>query len=231
LKTIILILIAFVFNSPGFSKDPDLILKNVQKKFNEVKDYEVDVHVKVDVDLLKVPESNAKFFFKHPDKVKIKSENFAMLPKEGMNFLPQLFTKKDYTSIFVKEDMLEGIKVSIIKLIPLNESSDILLSTLWIDETRNIIRKAEVSTKLNGVFNIELTYDNSVKGFDLPESMKFTFNLSNIDIPKISGNEMGGNEPPKRKTKKPTKGMVMISYSNYKVNKGIPDSFFTEKKK
>ena len=162
-------------------RTPDQIIKNLQKKFAEVKDYEADVKVKVDVDLLKVPESNSRIYFKQPDKVQIKSESFSLIPKDGVNFLPKLFAKKEYTSIFVREEMYEGIKTTVIKLIPLNESSEVLLSTLWVDEAKNVIRKAEVSTKLNGTFNIFMNY-SYVDSYYMISSMQFTFNLSNLDI-------------------------------------------------
>lgn len=223
--------VLLAFAALGFAKDPDQIIKNVEKKFTEINDYEADVKVKVDVDLLKVPESNARIYFKQPDKVKIKSESFALLPKQGVNFLPKLFAKKEYTYIFAREENLNGIKTSVIKMIPLGESGDIILSTLWIDESRNVVRKAEVSTKLNGVFTIDFSYMN-VGQYYLTSSLKFTFDLSNIDMmPKNIEENMGNNEPPKRKIKKPTKGTVYVTYSNYKVNKGIPDSVFNEKKK
>jgi len=230
LKKLLFIIVACLFTVSGFAKDPDQIIKNLQKKFAEVKDYEADVKVKVDVDLLKVPESNSRIYFKQPDKVKIKSESFSLIPKDGVNFLPKLFAKKEYTSIYVREEMLNGIKTTVIKLIPLNESGDVLLSTLWVDEAKSVIRKAEVSTKLNGTFNIDMNY-NYVDSYYMISSLKFSFDLNNINIPKNPEGDQQNDKPKKNKIKKATKGNVYITYSNYKVNKGIPDSIFEEKKK
>lgn len=230
MKNLMILLLISAFTITGFAKDPDQILKNLQKKYLEVKDYEANVKVKVDVDLLKVPESNAKVYFKQPDKIKIKSEGFSLLPKDGVNFLPKLFARKEYTTIYVREETLDGVKTDVIKLIPLNEQSDVLLSTLWVDGAKNVVKKAEVSTKLNGVFNIDLNYGYTGQYY-LVNALKFTFNLSNMDIPKNLGGDNQGNEPTKKRPKKASKGTVYITYSNYVVNKGIPDSIFDEKKK
>jgi outer membrane lipoprotein-sorting protein len=43
------------------------------------------------------------------------------------------------------------------------------------------------------------------------------------------GRGMNGSNQPKAKD--PQRGSVSITYSNYKVNKGLPDSIFAEKKK
>jgi hypothetical protein len=54
--------------------DPDVILKKVIDSFNKVQDYKVNVKIKVDVDFLKVPDAEAKIYFKQPDKVHFESE-------------------------------------------------------------------------------------------------------------------------------------------------------------
>ncbi len=90
---IIVIFLAINFLIIPQKKDPDQILQKVVANFEKIKDYEVDVNIKVDVEFLKVPESNAKIFFKQPDKIALKSEGFAMLPKNGFNFSPASLLK------------------------------------------------------------------------------------------------------------------------------------------
>ncbi len=77
-----------LFSVTGFSqsKDPDEILNNIIKAFEKIEDYVVDVNIKVDVAFLKVPEANAKIYFKQPDKVHMESEGFALTAKTGNEF-------------------------------------------------------------------------------------------------------------------------------------------------
>ncbi len=228
MKKIFLIIIVFALYLFSQTKNPDVILNDVKEKFSKIEDYEVNVRIKVDVDFLKVPVSEAKIYFKQPDKIHFESENFAMLPKEGVNFSPMSILKGNYTAIYEREDTVNGIKASVIKVIPLNEKGNIILTTLWINQSKDYIIKVESTTKINGTFSLELNYNNPVDGYPLPSSMVFTFNINRTNIPRgMYGNmdDDKGNTENKPK-KKRTSGKVYITYSNYKVNQGIPDSIF-----
>ncbi len=156
----------------------DELINSVITNYNRVKDYEVDVEIKVDVDFLKVPDAKAKIYFKQPDKIRLKSEGFALLPKEGLDFSPAALVKKDYTAIYEQDVILNGKKVSMVKVIPIGEQSNIILSTLWIDPVDKVIRKVESTTKTNGTFTIELSYNESIK-YPLPEKMVSRLTLTN----------------------------------------------------
>src|ERR1035437_4610341 len=132
MKSIFIVILMFNGLVLSQSKDPDLILNKVKEEFTKVKDYQVDVNIIVDVDFIKVPETKAKIYFKQPDKIHFDAEGFAMLPKDGINFSPLSFLKKNYTAIYEKEENLDGHLVSVIKIIPSSERGDIVLTTLWI---------------------------------------------------------------------------------------------------
>jgi outer membrane lipoprotein-sorting protein len=226
-KLVVLIILLAGLNFSQ-SKDPDLILRRVKDSFNKVKDYEVDVQVKVEVESVKVPDTKAKIYFKQPDKINFESEGFAMLPKEGINFSPMSFLKKDYSALYQKEDNVDGYQVSVIKVIPVSDQSDIVLTTLWVDQSKNIIRKVESTTKTNGTFTIDLKYDETSKDYYLPNSMIFGFNIDKMNLPKTLSGEADAES--RKSLGKTTTGRVYITYSNYKVNKGISDKIFEKKK-
>lgn len=225
----IIIAILLVLSTIGFSqsKDPDEILKTVIKNFDRVQDYVVDVNIKVDVQGVKVPETKAKIYFKQPDKIHLESEGFAMLPKDGMLFSPSSLLKKDYTAIFEKDVDLNGVKVSVIKVIPSGDQSEIILSTLWVDQSKKIIRKIESTTKSDGTFSIDFNYNDEIK-FPLPTQIVFYFNLDKMNLQLNNKNSDPDNR--KRGFDSTTKGKVVVKYSNYVINKGINDSVFEEKK-
>lgn len=228
MRSVILFLLLFINEIFSQQKIADELINSVITNFNRVKDYEVDIDIKVDVEFLKVPESKAKIYFKQPDKIRLKSDGFALLPKEGLDFSPAALTKKDYTAIYEQDVILNGIKTSVVKVIPVGEKSNIILSTLWIDPIKKVIRKVESTTKTNGTFTIELFYNETMK-YPLPDKMVFSFNIDKLNLPKAFSND--GNPPKKRKRvpDAPTKGNVIVEYFDYKVNVGIPDSVFEEK--
>ena len=208
------------------SKNPDVIVNNIRQAFSKVKDYSVNVDIKVDVSFLKVPEMKAKLFFKQPDKMHIESSGFALLPKDGLYTSPMSFLKNDYTAIFARDEVFNGINTSVVKIIPLNDKGDLILTTLWIDQSKNEIVKVESTTKVNGTFTLILHYGNNK--YPLPDSMQFSFNAEKLKMPQLPTDQSDNG---KKKNSGMVSGKVFISYSNYEVNKGIPDSVFEKKDK
>lgn len=212
------------------SKDPEAILNKVKAEFSKIEDYTVDVKIKVDVDFLKMPDREAKIYFKKPDKIHIQSEGFAMLPKEGLNFSPFGLLNSNYTSFYVREDTLNGIVTSVIKVIPLEGRSDVILSTLWVDTKRDLILKVESSRKPEGTFTIDLDYLKTAKGFWLPSSMVFTFSIDRSILPrKFNFDTDSDLKKALDDSTKAQTGKVFIDYSNYKVNTGLSDAIFNSK--
>ncbi len=211
----------------GQSKDPNVIIKNLKNTFKKVKDYSADVDIKVDVSFLKVPEMKAKIYYKQPDKMYIESDGFAMLPKDGLYTSPLSLLNGEFTAIYAKDEFFEGHNTSIVKIIPLNDKGDIILSTLWIDQSENLLRKVESTTKTNGTFNIILNYNNN--NFPLPNNIEFIFNAVRLRLSRNSMEEENNNN--KKNNSGNSTGKVFLIYSNYVVNKGIPDSVFLKKAK
>jgi len=228
MKLLPILVAAFLSITSAQSNNADKILMKVKQSFEKVRDYKVDVDITLDIDFLKAPVSNATVYFKQPDKVKVHSEGFAMLPKEGINFSPASLLKGDYTSIYETDIILDGKKTAVIKTIPLGNDKEILLSTLWIDKESYLIRKVESTTKTAGTFIIEFVYDEKGIKYPLPSSMTFSFETDRVMLrDREQSRDDSGKE---KKKKKLSKGTVKIVYSNYKVNTGLSDSIFEEEK-
>ena len=230
-KKIIFIVLVFCLSAFSQSKDPEKILDSVKAEFNKIEDYTVDVKIIVDVDFLKIPEREAKIYYKKPDKIHVESEKFALLPREGLNFSPLSLLNSNYTSFYVKQDTIDGIVTSVIKVIPLDGKSDVILSTLWIDTKRYVIMKIESSRKPEGTFTIDFDYLKTNKGFWLPSSMVFTFTFDRSILPRNFN--LDNDSDLKKELADSTKshtGKVILDYSNYKVNTGLSDKFFESKK-
>lgn len=209
--------------------NPQPLLDSVKNKFNKVNDYTADIKIKVNVSFIKIPVKEGKLYFKKPNKIKLISKGFAMLPKRGMNFtFNELFEKK-YNAIYIKNELINKANTYVIKIIPLDDSADILLATIWIDRKTQSIKKIDAVSKSNGNFVTLFAYPIISNPFDLPSQLTYTFDVQKATLPMGVTGDFGG-EKPKVKDIKPQKATLTISYANYKVNKGIADRFFIEEK-
>ncbi len=220
-----LLLLIFVATSIfAQERNPNELLKIIQTNFNKIKDYTVDIDIKIDVNFVDAPDSKAKLYFKQPNKVKIKSEGFALLPKQGLTFSPSELLTENYSAILIKSEIIDSFMVDVIKVIPLEDSSNILLSTLWVDPLYNVIRKIESVTKKMGTITIYLEYGNTSTSV-LPSTAKFFFNTTNSGHSTMFKNS---NVKESNKEKKDISGSVIITYSNYLLNQNLDDSLFVE---
>ncbi|MBK9250213.1 MAG: hypothetical protein IPM69_19425 [Ignavibacteria bacterium] len=210
--------------------DATAIATKIKDKFKLVKDFSANVTIKVDVEFLKAPDSKAKLYFKQPNKTKLESTGFAMLPKQGIGLPIATLLEGDYTALYVGTETLNSLPVTIIKIIPASDTGDVILSSLWVDGN-SLVRKIKSSTRKGGTVIIELAYGQNAN-FSLPATVKITFDLPNFALPKTLTGDIS-SDTPKTKTppSKTLKGSATLTYSNYQINKGLQDSFFDEKKK
>lgn len=221
-------------NSPqkAVSRDANEILVALQKRFSSVKDYSADVVIKVKVDFLKIPITKAHIYYKAPDKIKVDAKGFAMLPRNGLDFANTSLLKNKYDAIYIKDEMVNGINCAVVKVIP-SDPGEVILSTMWINPEKNELEKFVTSTKSNGTFEVALTYDKTKPELVMPSQLNITFDINKIQLPKsMSGDLTGETARTEKPTneKKSTKGQVFINYSNFKINQGLKDELFLEKK-
>jgi outer membrane lipoprotein-sorting protein len=227
---ILLLVLLLISSTQAQNKDPKKMLEDVKNEYEQIKDYQADIHIKVDIPFIKMPERKAVIYFKQPDKIHIESGGFAILPKEGIKFSPLTMLESDYTALYEREESVGNIIAAVVKIIPLNSESDLLLSTLWIDPVQNRILKIESSRKPSGNFIIELSYGSETE-YNLPELISFTFSADPTLLQPQSHNQTGlDTEEASKDSAKTKPGKVLIHYSNYKVNMGIPDSIFQKEK-
>ena len=155
-KIIIFLLLTAVIYSQD--KDPYEMLDRVKAKYDQIEDYEVDVTISIDVNFLKMPDSKAKIFFKKPDKVRLKSEGFAMLPRNGVNFSPAALLNGEYDALYTGSEDIEGKQYEVVKVIPKNDSSGVILTTLKIDPENDVVSFVESTTKNTGSFEVAVKY-------------------------------------------------------------------------
>jgi outer membrane lipoprotein-sorting protein len=222
--------VLFVFSvSLAFAQDAAQLIKKVKAKLELVDNYEATGIMKTDIAFIKAPIGKIKIYFKKPNLFKIKKEGgISLLPKGGLSVnLGSLIASSNYSTIDAGLQDLGSKKLRVIKLLPNEESSDVVISTLYINEKESLIEKAVTTTKENGTYTMIMNY-GAYSNYGLPDQVVFEFNTKNYKLPKGITLEFEDNSKPlsAEQVLKNKKGRVEINYKNYIVNKGIPAAIF-----
>ncbi len=222
--------ILFVFSASFvIAQDAAQLIKKVKAKLELVDNYEATGVMKTDIAFIKAPIGKIKIYFKKPNLFKIKKEGgISLLPKGGLSVnLSSLIASSNYSTIDAGIQDLGSKKLRIIKLLPNEESSDVVITTLYINEKESLIEKAVTTTKENGTYTMLMNY-GAYSNFGLPDQVVFEFNTKNYKLPKGITLEFEDDSKPLSAAQllKNKKGRVEINYKNYIVNKGVPAVIF-----
>lgn len=210
------------------AQDVNALVQKVKARLEKVNDYEAAGKMKTNVTFLKVPIATVKMYFKKPNKLKIKSDKgVSFVPKGAVNInLNNMVSGGKYTVLDAGMDKINGTAVRVVKLLPDDDNAEVVLSTLYIDETNAVIKKAKTTTRENGSYELEMTYGKYIE-YGLPDKIIFSFNTKDYKLPKGVTFDFDDGEAKKIEDKaKNKKGKAEITISSYSINKGVADSVF-----
>jgi hypothetical protein len=211
------------------AQDAASLVKRLRAKMDVVNDYRATGTLKTDVSFLRIPISKVNVLYRKPDRFRIRKDGgISLLPKGGISInLNAMLALGDVTAVDAGQLVLGGKTLRIVKMLPSSESSDIILSTLYIDEKELLVRKSVTTTRGNGTYEMEMDYGRQA-GYGLPDKVVVSFDTRDYKLPKAITFEYETGEKPAKPAKeaKDKKGRVEIVYQSYIINKGIPDAEF-----
>ncbi|MGH2563744.1 MAG: LolA family protein [Ginsengibacter sp.] len=203
------------------------IIMQVRAKIEKVNDYMAQAKLKTNVAFIKAPIANVKIYFKKPNKIRMHNvSGISFIPKGSVNIsLDNVFTDiTSYDIIDVGREKNSGLRI--IKLLPRNDTSQIVLSTLYIDDKKMLIKKSTTTTRDNGTYELQMSY-GKYADYGLADKIVFSFNTKDYKLPKgITFDYDDGTKTNEKNKIKDKKGKVEIDYSSYIINQGVPDSVF-----
>jgi hypothetical protein len=225
-KAIILVLCIFYGSLISAQNPANQLLRGVYNKLQKAKDYTVHANIKVDMPFIRILPIDAKIYFKQKDKFKVESKSIAIIPRQGFDQNSKMIADTNsFTAVIQGNEMISGISCTIVNIIPLSDTTDLILGKLWIDPKQSVVLKSQLTTKSNGTILTEFTY-GSQAGYGLPDKMIFSVDVKKFKIPKgVSGDTNSSSTDAKKDENKKT-GKVFIVLTGYEINKGIPDSIF-----
>ena len=150
---------------PGFysinflAQTPEELVNKIKAKLEKVNDYTAKGKLKTNVVFIKAPIASVKVYYKKPDKMKIVNENgISFIPKGSVNINLAKFLSGagNYEIVDAGNEAITGLRI--LKLLPSDENSEIVLSTLYIDEKAELVKKAKNTTRDNGTYELEMSY-------------------------------------------------------------------------
>lgn len=239
-----LLLALFMIGSPAQSQTPtfDQVLDQLRVQFEKIEDYQVSITVRLKMPGIRMPRKKMTLSFKQPDKVRLKSRGFAMVPRRGLAFSPDSLLG-DLTSVSVADTTLnDARRLALRGSLPFGDEGDetFVRAVIIVDPERWVI--TGMTTRLRGdeLFAMVTLYTEPVKGIFLPEETTLTFH----GVEDMLGGRRGPPfRPGGRRSRKRDEsvadstgvssvesGEVVIQFKKYKVNQGLSDSFFEEDK-
>jgi len=211
------------------AQDMTPLVQKVRAKIEQVKDYVAVGTMKTDVSFIKAPIGKVKVYFKKPDQFSIKKEGgISLLPKGGVSInMSSLMATTSFVALSAGEALVDGIKTRVVKLLPMNENSEVILTTLYIQEATLLVLKAVTSTRENGTYEMTMQY-GAYQQYGLPDKVIFSFNTKDYKLPKGITLEFEEDTKPLSEAEKikNRKGRVEINYSAYTINQGLADAVF-----
>ncbi len=208
----------------------------LRERVTSIRDYTAPVRMNINVSFMKVPQLNGTLYFKSPDKLKLeRAGGLSVLPKNGISMsMNNLLPAGGVSVLDAGADVVDGRPVRVIKAVPNADASDIVLTKLWVDEARLLVLRAETTTRDNGTVKMDLTFGRFAS-LALPDRAVLYLDVKEYKMPKGVTMDYGTSEPvmddSKQAKGKRRRGTIKVEYLDYKVNTGLSDALFAEKKK
>ena len=228
----------FLFANDHYLSDVERVVDKTQKQFEKAFDYQVTMKIELKVPGFRMPKKKYKVFFKQPNKLKIKSRGFGMLPKTGIFTSPKdnfdnlknmrlISTNNDNGQVYIKGEVI----VDSLKLKMPNEYAKLGFRptvTVKIDTNNWVINN--IITELDTLKLVEITntYKKVDDNYVMPSASTVQYFIKDA---KLSGwlkkdiTSIVGQNPLEQKSDM-VEGKISILYEDYIINRGIKDKVF-----
>ena len=228
----------FLFANDHYLTDVERVVDKTQKQFEKAFDYQVTMKIELKVPGFRMPKKKYKVFFKQPNKLKIKSRGFGMLPKTGIFTSPKdnfdnlknmrlISTNNNNGQVYIKGEVI----VDSLKLKMPNEYAKLGFRptvTVKIDTNNWVINN--IITELDTLKLVEITntYKKVDDNYVMPSASTVQYFIKDA---KLSGwlkkdiTSIVGQNPLEQKSDM-VEGKISIVYEDYIINRGIKDKIF-----
>ena len=223
----------------------DEIILKTNEEFEKVSDFQAKMTVSLDVPGLRMPKKEYRAYYKRPNKFKATTKGFGVLPNTGLftspkdNFdnLKDMNINQDQTKTRNNQIMISGTLItdSLKAKFP-NEYAKLSFNPIVdvvVDTTKWLIISVTSRIDTLKLFQINNDYELYENKYYLPSTSKVEYFIKDMklanwlkdDIP-----SMIGADQQLARGRDIVKGMITVKYSDYLINKNLPDYIFKKKR-
>lgn len=224
----------------------DSIRVRLEEQARQVRDYSVIVKVSVSMPKFRMPRKKIKVYYRAgsngaQDQIKLETRGFAVVPKTGLNFnVDDLLDNFETFQTPVEVQTDEGPRLVVsgtinpdslrFKSWDSEEETPSLTQSLWVDPARWVVTRTEVRLDTSLVLTVTSEYERYSDQLYLPRKTEVSFALGSQMLQRLDRNR-GGPGPLMQEAEpefeaKDFSGHVVMEFTRYRVNKGIPDEVF-----
>ena len=223
----------------------DEIVLKANEEFEKVSDFQAKMTVSLDVPGLRMPKKEYRAYYKRPNKFKATTKGFGVLPNTGLftspkdNFdnLKDLIINEDKIKIGNNQIMISGTLImdSLKAKFP-NEYAKLSFNPIVdvvVDTSKWLINSVTSRIDTLKLFQINNYYELYENKYYLPSTSIVEYFIKDMklanwlkdDIPSMIGADQQIAE-----NQDIVKGMITVKYSDYLINKKLPDYIFKKKR-
>lgn len=201
------------------SKTPGTAFIEIEKKYSQINDYKADVTMTIKGPQISINRMPMTVYYKKPDKFTINAkQGMAIAPFGMFNESPGSQFTKGPKPTYLRTEKYKGVNCWAYKVSDKDHpGGDVYI---WVDFVRMVV----VAVELKGTLNLKSEWDYiKVGNFYMPSKI-----YTSMPLPVV---QRGPNKNAAPATQGTANTVVDVTIKNYKINKGISDSVFVEKKK
>ena len=217
------------------------IIEKTEKKFRSIEDYQVKMFIAIDIPAFRMPKKKYTVFFKQPDKVKIKSRGFGLLPRTGMFTSPSdNFDNLTDVEVYdhdwkIKDDEIVLRGDLIVDSLAITMPNDYAKLTfkptvdVTIDTSKWVITGVVTQLDTLKIMEISNEYDFVDGSYYMPVRSSVVYYVKDARISRWLKKDLGtimGAEQNFEMQSDMVRGQINVFYDQYKINRGIKNSIF-----
>ena len=211
------ILFMLLYSTAVLCQSAEEKLYLVKSRLDSIETFTADIALHPDISFIKMPDKSAVAIFKKGEDVIITSEDFVLIPKRGLDVSFSELFKYPYLVVDRGRVQGESSLLVAISILPQDNQADFSIANLHLDIEKNRITWAEINTKKDGSYTLELTYPDG--NAILPTLLNVSFEMDRIKIPlSFAGNDVSIDRKKMREKKQKT-GKISIRLAYRSIEK------------